>query len=514
MDPSNLRRVRVSHAEQNYWTLCEVPPGRKAIEGKWIFKFKPGHKQVAPRFKARFVVKGYSQIFGLDYLDTFAPVVKHYSLRAVLAIAAAKDLEMIQLDIKTAFLYGELQEEIYMQQPEGFVTSGKEEQVCRLLKSIYGLKQASRAWNKKFHAFILKFGLTQSLADPCVYFRHLRKGEIDEEFTVLIIYVDDGIIFSNRQQILTDILEHLKTEFEIRSLPADRFIGINITRDRPQHTIYLSQPDYIVKLLEKFNMSDCTPVAIPADPCCRLSPEMCPKNPEEEAEMKNVPYREAVGSLMHIMVMTRPDISYAIGQVAQFVQNPGKQHWRAVKRILAYLKKTLNLGLRFNKDGDTLTGFCDSDYAGDLQTRRSTSGFVFLHLGGPVSWTSRRQQCVALSTTEAEFIAAAEATKEAVWLQQLLSELGEVNKPTSLHCDNQSAIALVKNPAFHQRTKHIDVRLFYIREAQEDGTINVIYIPTDQQSADIFTKALAVPRFERLRETLGVVQAPSSEPSA
>ena len=203
---------------------------------------------------------------------------------------------MIQLDIKTAFLYGELQEEIYMHQPEGFVTSGKEEQVCRLLKSIYGLKQASRAWNKKFHAFILKFGLTQSLADPCVYYRHLRKGEIDEKFTVLIIYVDDGIIFSNRQQILTDILEHLKTEFEIRSLPADRFIGINITRDRPQHTIYLSQPDYIVKLLEKFNMSDCTVVAIPADPCSRLSQEICPKNPEEEAEMKHVPYREAVGT--------------------------------------------------------------------------------------------------------------------------------------------------------------------------------------------------------------------------
>lgn len=491
------------------WSLCPLPTGRKAIQGKWILKFKPGYKDVAPRFKARFVSKGYSQIFGLDYIETFSPVVKHYSLRVVLAIAAAKDLEMIQLDIKTAFLYGDLQEEIYMEQPEGFVVPGQEDQVCRLLKSIYGLKQASRAWNKKFHDFILKFGLTQSHADPCVYFRHRREGEVDEEFTVLIIYVDDGIIFSNQKHILTDILEHLKTVFEIRSFPADRFVGVDIIRDRSLRTIHISQPDYISKIVEKFNMVNCNPLAAPADPSCRLSPDMSPQNDEEMADMKNTPYREAVGSLMHVMVMTRPDIAYAVGQVAQYSQKPGQQHWRAVKRILAYLHKTRLLGIRYGGNNTALTGYCDSDYAGDLQTRRSTSGFVFIHLGEPVSWASRRQPCVALSTTEAEFVAASEATKEAVWLKQLLAELGMDHQPTRLYCDNQSAIALVKNPAFHQRTKHIDVRLFHIREVQESGTVNIEYICSEQQLADIFTKPLAIPRFEKLRNDLNIVQIPA-----
>ena len=191
-----------------------------------------------------------------------------------------------------------------------------------------------------------------------------------------------------------------------------------------------------MKIAGKFNMTTCTPLAVPADPCCRLSPDMSPQNEEEEAEMKTVPFREAVGSLMHIMVMTRPDIAYAVGQVAQYAQKPGKQHWRAVKRIIAYLIKTKNFGLCFGRSSDQLIGFCDADYAGDLQTRRSTSGFLFLHLGGPVSWASRRQPCVALSTTEAEFVAAAEATKEAVWFQQLFSQLGVGGRSTTLHWDN------------------------------------------------------------------------------
>jgi hypothetical protein len=205
--------------------------------------------------------------------------------------------------------------------------------MCRLLKSLYGLKQASRAWNQKFHAFIMKFGLTQSKADPCVYFQHQREGEIDEVLIILIIYVDDGIILSNRKQTLTHILDHLKMAFEIRSLPAHRFIGIDIIRDRPKRMVYISQPEYVVKIADKFNMSTCTQLTIPADPCCRLSSEMSPQNKEEEDEMKAVPYREAVRSLMHIIVITRPDIAYAIGQVAQYAQKPEKQHWRAGKQF-------------------------------------------------------------------------------------------------------------------------------------------------------------------------------------
>lgn len=488
------------------WTLCELPNGREAIKGKWILKFKPGYKEVQPRYKARFVAKGYSQIYGLDYVETFSPVVKHTSFRVILSLAAAYDLEMIQLDIKTAFLYGELEEEIYMMQPEGFVIPGKENHVCRLTKSIYGLKQASRAWNKKFHDFIMIFGLVQSKADSCVYFRHQRKGEEVVEFTILIIYVDDGIIFSNKPQVMTDILEHLKRTFEVKSFSADRFLGVNIIRDRKLKTINICQPEYILKILKRFNMLECNPLSTPADPNSRLSPDMSPTTEEQTAEMESKPYKEAVGSLMHVMVMTRPDIAFAVNQVAQYSKNPGKAHWKAVKRILAYLHKTKDFGLHFDgKNNNSLIGYCDADYAGCLATRRSTSGVLFINLGGTVSWSSRRQRCTAQSTTEAEFVAASEAAKEAVWLIQLLLEFGKENKP-SLLCDNQSAIALVKNPVFHQRTKHIDVRVFYIREVQEKGIINIDYISTEHQLADILTKALPTPRFEKLRENIGVIQ--------
>jgi len=318
--------------ENGTWYLCELPAGRKAIQGKWIFKFKPGHKSTASRFKARFVIKGYSQVFGLDYCDTYAPVAKYYSLRVILAIAAAKDLDMIQLDVKTAFLYGELEEEIYMEQPEGFVVPGKEKQVCRLVKSIYGLKQASRCWNTKFNEFILRFGLSRSSADTCVYFRHQRPGEDDEEFTAFIMYVDDGLAVSSSKTVLDSMLEFLGKEFEIKSLPADRFIGIDINRNRSKRSIHLAQSEYCRRTLARFNMNNCNPLAIPADPGCKLSPEMSPQNEEEKTEMSNTPFLQAIGSLMHLSNLTRPDISYAVGQVSRYSQNPGKQHWKALKR--------------------------------------------------------------------------------------------------------------------------------------------------------------------------------------
>jgi hypothetical protein len=195
------------------WTICPLPVDRKAIQGKWTMKFKPGFKTTPPRYKARFVIKGYSQIYGLDYKETYAPVVKHFSIRAIMAIAAARDLEMIQLDVKTAFLYGNLDEEIYMEQPEGFVTQGREQDVCRLIKSIYGLKQASRVWNIKFNEFIILFGLTKSTVDPCVYYRHLRRWEADEELTIFILYVDDGLIISNLKAVLTEMMVFLSKEF-------------------------------------------------------------------------------------------------------------------------------------------------------------------------------------------------------------------------------------------------------------------------------------------------------------
>lgn len=473
-----------------------------------MLKYKPGFKNTPPRYKARFVIKGYSQIPGLDYTDTYAPVAKHYSLRVIMAIAATRDLEMVQLDVKTAFLYGTLDEEIYMQQPEGFIVPGREGEVCRLIKSLYGLKQASRVWNIKFNEFLILFGLIRSIADPCVYYRHLRKGEVDEEITIFILYVDDGLILSSTKAVLDDMMEFLGKEFDVRSIPPDRFIGIDINRNRIQRTIHLSQPDYVKTVLERFNMSNCSTLSVPADPCAKLTPQMCPQNEEEKKEMANIPFMECIGSVMHLTHLTRPDIAYAVGQVSRYSQSPGQEHWKALKRILAYLRKTLNFGLLFGGGDDELYGYCDADYAGDLGNRRSTSGALFTLHNGPVSWFSRRQSCVALSTTESEFISAAEGAKEAIWLKRFHSELGARISAMPLRCDNQGAIALIHDPVFHQRTKHIDVRFFFVREAQEQKKVDISYIESENQLADIFTKALAAPRFEKLRGRLNICELP------
>ena len=483
------------------WILASLPPGRTTIKNKWIFKIKAAHEGTAERYKARLVAKGYTQRFGIDYQETFAPVVKHSALRVIFAIVAALDLEMIQLDIKTAFLYGALNEEIYMEQPEGFIQPGKETEVCRLVKSIYGLKQAPRAWNTKFNDFLLKFGLVRSTADPCVYYRRQ-----EEEMTIVAIFVDDGLVCSNKKEHLTNILEHLSTTFEMRSFPASRFVGLDISRDRSKRQLYISQPHFITKLLEKFNMVQCHPKSVPADPNSRLETFAVPKNEEESTVMEAIPYREAVGGLLYVMVMSRPDIAYAVSQVAKFSQNPGPAHWKAVKRILSYLAGTANYGLSFSSnDLKTIVGYTDADYAGDIKTRRSISGFVFLFHGGPISWASKQQSCTSLSTTEAEFVAASEASKEAIWLMRLVNEiLGKETAPISLLCDNQSAIRLVCNPEFHQRTKHIDVKYYFIREQQEGRKISIEYVSTQDQLADIFTKPLPGPRYEDLRERIGV----------
>ena len=483
------------------WILTDLPPDRVAIKNRWLFKVKPAYKDTAARYKARLVAKGYTQRYGLDYQETFAPVVKHSALRVVLAIVAALDLETVQLDVKTAFLNGSLDEEMYMEQPEGFITPGNEKKVCRLIKSIYGLKQASRVWNIKFNEFLLKFGLTRSSADPCVYYRHQ-----EEEITIVVIYVDDGLICSSKKEVLTSILNHLLTVFEMTSNPIGRFVGLDITHNRSEGKLYVSQSHFITKLLEKFKMDTCHPLSVPADPNSRLDCTMSPKDEAGEKLMELVPYREAVGGLMYAMVMSRPDIAFAVNQVAKFCQKPGQAHWNAVKRILAYLAGTRNLGLCFGKGHPMdAVGYSDADYAGDITNRRSMTGFLFLLHGGPVSWTSRQQTCVALSTTESEFVAANESAKEAVWLRRLLDELTQREaKPMQLYCDNQSAIRLVKNPEFHQRTKHIEVKYYYIRDQQEKGCINVEYVATEDQLADIFTKPLPGPRFNMLREKIGI----------
>lgn len=487
------------------WILKPCPEGRTPISCKWIFTIKPGHHDTPPRYKARLVARGFSQRQGIDYQETFAPVVRHSTIRTVFSIVAERDLDIVQFDVKTAFLYGELQEELYMSQPEGYITEGKEEQVCALKKCLYGLKQASRVWSEKFCSFLLKFGLTRSKTDQCLFF--CRQGE---ELTIILIYVDDGIIASNNTEKKHQILSYLASNFEIRILEANRFVGMNITRDRNELKLFVDQTDTINKALTQFNLGGCNIKTVPADPNSRLSAQMAPQNEEEVEEMKHVRYRQAVGILLYISIMTRPDIAFATNQVAQYCQNPGKSHWRAVVQIFAYLLKTSNFCICYDgKRKSKLIGFTDSDFAGDLNRRRSTTGYVFFLNNGPICWSSQLQKCTAQSTTEAELVAACGSSMEAIWLRRLINEIGLLPVgATPIKCDNQSTIQLIHNPVFHQKTKHIEVKYFLVRELQEKGDVDVSYVDTTNQLADIFTKPLPGPKFENLRSRIGVIPLP------
>ena len=489
--------------ENNTWTVMPCPSGKKAIKSRWTFDIKPETNGRPPRYKARFVAKGFSQIPGIDFNETYASVVAHDTLRLFMSTVAAMDMDMIQLDVKTAFLYGHIDEEIYIEQPNGFTIPGRENEVCRLNKCIYGLKQASRVWNEHFSTFLKKQNFCVSKADPCLFIR--RKGD---ETSLLIIWVDDGIFASNKPGCINEFLTTITNTFQIRSHQPDLFVGITITRERNERKLFLSQPDYIDKIVKTFHMEGCHPKPIPADPNSKLVKP--PTQGDSGREEQNFPYREAIGSLLYLALVTRPDISFAVGQVARFVEHHDSSHNQAVKRIISYLKGTRTHGILFDgSNPTTVMGYTDADWAGCLDSRRSTTGNIFLSNRGPVAWCSKRQSCTAQSTVEAEYVAASETAKEAIWIKRILPELQlNLEGPIPIYCDNQGTIQLTRNPEQRQKTKHIDLRYHYIREQQDKGQIEIRYVESENQLADILTKALPRPRFESLREALNIVKVP------
>lgn len=493
-----------SHQENNTWTVMPLPPNRVSIPSGWNFKIKTDKDGQPKRRKARFFAKGYRQIKGIDFQESFAPVVRYDSLRVLMAIAAMQDLELVQLDVATAFLNGDIDEEIYITQPEGYIIPGRETEVCKLNKSLYGIRQASRIWNLKLNSVLIAAGLRQSNADPCVYFR------TDNEETVIVaIWVDDGIIAGNRMATIDKIVNTLKTSFKMTHGPAEHFVGLVIQRDRANKQIVLSAPQYVEKILAKFQMNTCHPISTPTEKGTpRLS--TLPPNPDDSEIKASFPYREAVGSIMYAAITIRPDISFIAGQLAQHCENPSPAHWKGAKRVLRYLAGTRDHGICFGgkrTNPTRLNGYSDADYAGDPNSRKSTSGFLFTLNGGPITWSSRRQPIVALSTMEAEYIAASDACREATWIRLILSELGaHQNNPTTIWCDNESAISLAKNPESHKRSKHIDVRYHHIREQIKKGVVNLSYVNTKNQLADILTKGLDRQSQEKLMKEIGIVK--------
>ncbi|KAL5848374.1 hypothetical protein ACOSQ4_006387 [Xanthoceras sorbifolium] len=496
---SAMRDEMDSLMSNQTWELAELPPGKKALHNKWVFRIKEEHNG-NKRYKARMVVKGFQQKEGIDYNEIFSPVVKLTTIRLVLKLVAAENLHLEQLDVKTAFLHGDLEEEIYMRQPEGFKEAGKENLVCRLKKSLYGLKQAPRQWYKKFDSFMSSSGFTRCQADHCCYIKRF-----DNSFIILLLYVDDMLVAGSDMQEIMNLKRELSKQFAMKDLgAAKQILGMRIKRDTKSKTLLLSQAEYIKKVLSRFNMQDAKPVSTPLGVHFRLSKEQSPKTEEERTHMAKVPYASAIGSLMYAMVCTRPDIAQAVGAVSRYMNNPGKIHWEAVKWILRYLRGTTNKTLCFKGGDTTLTGYVDADLAGNVDIRKSTTGYVYTLGGTAVSWVSQLQKIVALSTTEAEYVAVTEASKEMVWLQSFLEELGKKQEDNVLYCDSQSAIHLAKNPSFHSRTKHIQLRYHFIRSLLEDGILKLEKISGAQNPADMLTKTVTTDKLKLCSASVGL----------
>ena len=492
-----------AHAENGTWEIVKLPPGKKAIGSRWFMKIKHKADGSIERYRARLVAKGYSQRPGFDYVETFAPTVRFAAVRTVLAIAALEDLELRSVDISHAFLNGDLEEEIYMDQPEGFEVGGPE-YVCRLKKSLYGLKQAGRVWNKKLHAALAKMGFIRIQSDNSVYV-FLK----DDVHIILPIFVDDITLACKSSTTLDSTVKELSSHFKLRDLgPISYLLGIKIERDRSKRQIHLSQTQYIIDMLERYGHSDCKPVSTPMDPGLRLSSSMAPQNDEEIALMKSIPYINAVGSLMYLAISSRPDIAYSVGVLARFNSNPGPLHWKAVKHLLRYLKGTMDIKLVYgpSDSSEPFITYTDADHGGNPDNGRSTGGYLVRIGTGAVSWSSKLQSLVALSTTEAEYVAAVEAGKEMVWLRQFLGELGyPQHAPSVLRMDNQSAISVAKNPEHHGRMKHLDLRWYWLRDVVDQGLIEPSFIPTDDMAADILTKPLLRLQVEKCRRLMGLV---------
>lgn len=467
------------------WQLVNLPDHAKAIKCKWVFKIKSGDDGKINRFKARLVAKGCCQKQGIDYQETYSPVVRYSSIRYLMAIAAQFHLTIYQMDAVTAFLQGDLKEEVYMEQPE--VYNDGTNRVCMLRKSMYGLKQASRQWNIKLSNVLIKAGFKQSKVDSCIYF-----NIIDKSMTFVAVYVDDLMIFSNDNAVTSNLKHQLTRQFEMKDLgEAQSCIGLRIDRCKQTGSIFLSQEKYIKNILVKFGMNDCKPVATPVDVNQKLTKEMSPKNHAERLEMEKIPYQEAVGSLLYLAQGTRPDITFAVNSVSRFNNDPGKAHWTAVKRIFRYLKNTSDVKIKFNgQTSSALIGYSDADWANDTDDRRSCTGYIFTRNGGPISWNSRRQHTVALSSTEAEYMALSSATQEAIWLKQFEEQFWPNKKPIHIHCDNRSAIHLAETETYHPRSKHIDVRHHFIRENVGNQTIILKSVGTEEMSADVLTKGV------------------------
>ena len=481
----------------NVWELVKRPDPRKhnIIGTKWIYRNKQDENGLVVRNKARLVAQGYTQVEGIDFDETFAPVARLEAIRILLAYANHHDITLYQMDVKSAFLNGKLEEEVYVAQPPGFEDPKNPDKVFRLNKALYGLKQAPRAWYDTLKEFLMKKGFKPGSLDPTLFTK-----SYDGELFVCQIYVDD-IIFGCTDQRYSDEFAYMMSEEYQMSMMGELkfFLGLQIRQQR--NGIFISQEKYLKDVLRKFGMQDCKGVKIPMPTNGHLCTD------ENGIDFDQKVYRSMIGSLLYLCA-SRPDIMLSVCMCARFQATPKESHHKAVKHILRYLAHTPTLGLWYPKGSAfDLIGYSDSDYAGDRVDRKSTSGTCHFLGRSLVCWSSKKQNCVSLSTAEAEYIAAGSCCAQLLWMKQTLKDYGVNVKNVPLFCDNESAIKIAHNPVQHSKTKHIQIRHHFLRDHVLKGDISIEHVKTEEQLADIFTKPLDEKRFSKLRCELNILES-------
>lgn len=476
------------------WELVDTPPEKKIIGLKWIFKTKFKANGQVLKHKARLVAKGYVQEYGVDYEDVFAPVARMDTVRLLLALAASKGWPVYHLDVKSAFLNGEINEDVYVEQPKGFSIPGKEGKVFKLKKALYGLKQAPRAWYSRINTHLLKQGFHKNPHEHTLYKKESMGGEI----LLICIYVDDIICLGSSLAMVQEFQEDMKLNFEMNDLGLmTYFLGLEVVQG--SHGIHISQRRYTEDLLKSYNMHQCKPVPTPMNSSLKLQTQ------DWSGKTDAGTYRSLIGRLIYL-THSRPDISFSVGVLSRFMNSPTKYHMGAAKRILRYLGGTTSYGILYERGiVGKLEGYSDSDWAGCLDDRKSTSGVVFNLGSGAVTWSSKKQEITALSSTEAEYIALCSAACQGLWMKRILEDCGiQCFESIYVKCDNKSCIAIARNPVLHGRTKHIDVKFHFVHSLVTDGVIQLEHCNTEDQLADVLTKPLTIQKHVKMISLLGV----------
>jgi hypothetical protein len=475
------------------WEIVHRPKSKDLVSSKWLFKIKHVDGSIE-KYKARFVARGFSQKEGIDYEEMFALVARYTSIRTIIALAAKMKWKLHQMDVKTTFLNGVIEEEVYIEQPQGFEVEDRKTHVCKLKKALYGLKQAPRAWYGRIDSFLTSLGFTKSKVDPNLYFKVMN-----DEPVILLLYVDD-LFLTGEEKFITECKKKLIAEFEMKDLGlVHYFLGLEVWQSPEK--IFLNQGKYAVEILKRFDMLECKSMNTAMETKLKLLVDT------SSELIDAMLYRQVIGSLMYL-TNTRPDICFVVNTLIQFLVEPRRVHLVATKHVMRYLKGTLDCGLSYDGDHDfRLSGYTDSDWAGSVSDRKSTLGCC-LNLGSAmISWQSRKQSSIALNTAEAEYIVACSASCEAIWLRKLLTGLFDLEmEATMILCDNQSCIKMTENHVFHDKSKHIEIRYHYIRDMVQRGAIKLQYVSTDEQVVDVLTKPLSRVKFEHFRDKLGVVR--------